>query len=129
MLVSLEPASRAWLHQRIAQRFDAMLHAGLLDEVRKLRARGDLGASMPSMRCVGYRQAWQAIDTGRFDTLRDAGVAATRQLAKRQITWLRSMAGRRVVACDDEPQRVFDTTLTHVQELWGDVGRVQPITG
>ena len=63
-LVSLEPQSRAWLHERIARRFDAMLAAGLLDEVRSLRARGDLHAGLPSMRCVGYRQAWQALDSG-----------------------------------------------------------------
>ena len=63
-LVALEPESRAWLHARIAARFDAMLAAGLLHEVRRLRARGDLHAALPSMRCVGYRQAWQALDTG-----------------------------------------------------------------
>ena len=100
-LISLEPADRAWLHARIAQRFDAMLAAGLLDEVQKLRARGDLHADLPSMRCVGYRQAWEALD-GVFpmNELRERGIAATRQLAKRQITWLRSMPQRRVVACD-----------------------------
>jgi tRNA dimethylallyltransferase len=99
-LVALEPDSRDWLHARIAARFDAMLAAGLLDEVRSLRARGDLHAALPSMRCVGYRQAWQALETGRLGGLREAGIAATRQLAKRQLTWLRSMPGRRVVACD-----------------------------
>jgi tRNA dimethylallyltransferase len=100
-LISLEPADRAWLHARIAQRFDAMLTAGLLDEVQRLRARGDLQADLPSMRCVGYRQAWEALD-GIFPMheLRERGIAATRQLAKRQITWLRSMPQRRVVACD-----------------------------
>jgi tRNA dimethylallyltransferase len=99
-LVSLEPSSRAWLHERIAQRFDAMLAAGLLDEVRTLRARGDLHAGLPAMRCVGYRQAWDALESGRLEGLRDSAVAATRQLAKRQLTWLRSMATRRVVECD-----------------------------
>lgn len=99
-LVSLEPRSRAWLHQRIAERFDAMLAAGLLDEVRALRARGDLHAGLPSMRCVGYRQAWAALDRGDLQGLRDAGVAATRQLAKRQLTWLRSMSSRIVIECD-----------------------------
>ncbi len=99
-LVSLEPQSRAWLHERIARRFDAMLAAGLLDEVRSLRARGDLHAGLPSMRCVGYRQAWQALDSGDIAHLREAGIAATRQLAKRQLTWLRSMTTRSVVACD-----------------------------
>ncbi|WP_119287388.1 tRNA (adenosine(37)-N6)-dimethylallyltransferase MiaA [Azohydromonas sediminis] len=104
-LIALEPASRAWLHERIARRFAAMLDAGLLDEVRRLRARGDLHLGLPSMRCVGYRQAWQALDEGLTgDALRqrvlDTGVAATRQLAKRQLTWLRGMPWRRVVACD-----------------------------
>jgi tRNA dimethylallyltransferase len=100
-LISLEPRDRAWLHARIAQRFDAMLAAGFLDEVRALRARGDLNPDLPSMRCVGYRQTWEALD-GVFpmSELRDRGIFATRQLAKRQITWLRSMPRRRVVACD-----------------------------
>jgi tRNA dimethylallyltransferase len=99
-LVALEPASRAWLHRRIEQRFDAMLAAGFVDEVRALRARGDLHPGLPSMRCVGYRQAWQALDAGDLAPLREAGIAATRQLAKRQLTWLRSMPHRHVVACD-----------------------------
>jgi tRNA dimethylallyltransferase len=100
-LISLEPLDRAWLHARIARRFDAMLASGFLDEVRRLRARGDLHADLPSMRCVGYRQAWEALD-GRFpmEQLRDKGIAATRQLAKRQLTWLRGMPERRVLACD-----------------------------
>jgi tRNA dimethylallyltransferase len=99
-LISLEPADRAWLHARIAQRFDAMLQAGLLDEVRRLRARGDLHADLPSMRCVGYRQAWELLDAQAGDApfaverLRELGINATRQLAKRQITWLRSMPAR-----------------------------------
>ncbi|MBL8306256.1 MAG: tRNA (adenosine(37)-N6)-dimethylallyltransferase MiaA [Rubrivivax sp.] len=99
-LVSLEPASRRWLHERIAARFDAMLAAGLLDEVRRLRMRGDLDDKLPSMRCVGYRQAWQALSSGQMDGLREAGIAATRQLAKRQLTWLRSITARTVVQCD-----------------------------
>jgi tRNA dimethylallyltransferase len=98
-LLALEPANRTWLHARIARRFDAMLAAGLVDEVRALRARGDLSPALPSMRCVGYRQAWAALDTGRLSPLRDQGIAATRQLAKRQLTWLRGMQ-RSVVACD-----------------------------
>ncbi|MET0540948.1 MAG: tRNA (adenosine(37)-N6)-dimethylallyltransferase MiaA [Variovorax sp.] len=101
VLLSLEPIDRAWLHARIAQRFDAMLDAGFLDEVRALRARGDLRPDLPSMRCVGYRQAWEFLDgQGSLATLRERGIAATRQLAKRQITWLRSMTARRVVAAD-----------------------------
>jgi tRNA dimethylallyltransferase len=99
-LVALEPGSRAWLHQRIADRFDAMLAAGFVDEVHALRARGDLHPGLPSMRCVGYRQAWAALDQGDLAPLRETGVAATRQLAKRQLTWLRSMPDRERVACD-----------------------------
>jgi tRNA dimethylallyltransferase len=101
LLLSLEPTDRAWLHERIAQRFDAMLAAGFLDEVRALRARGDLSPALPSMRSVGYRQAWEALDAGwPIELLRERGIAATRQLAKRQLTWLRSMRERRVIACD-----------------------------
>ena len=105
-LISLEPSDRAWLHTRIAERFDAMLAAGLLDEVRALRARGDLHADLPSMRCVGYRQAWATLDAhptpdaAALAELRDRGVFATRQLAKRQLTWLRSMPKRAVVPAD-----------------------------
>ncbi|BEP60994.1 tRNA (adenosine(37)-N6)-dimethylallyltransferase MiaA [Variovorax sp. V213] len=107
-LFSLEPGDRAWLHARIADRFDAMLAAGFLDEVRALRARGDLSTELPSMRCVGYRQAWEMLDAcgssepdaKAMSDLRERGIAATRQLAKRQITWLRSMPTRTVIACD-----------------------------
>jgi tRNA dimethylallyltransferase len=106
-LLSLEPQDRGWLHARIAGRFDAMLAAGFLEEVQALRARGDLNADLPSMRCVGYRQAWELLDAqqaqgGDFpiDELRDRGIFATRQLAKRQLTWLRSMPQREVIACD-----------------------------
>lgn len=100
-LVSLEPRARAWLHERIAQRFDAMLAAGFVDEVRRLHARGDLHLGLPSMRCVGYRQTWEALDAGDLGPLRERGIAATRQLAKRQLTWLRSLPARHVVACDE----------------------------
>jgi tRNA dimethylallyltransferase len=99
--LSLEPQDRSWLHDRIAQRFDAMLAAGFLDEVRALRARGDLHAELPSMRCVGYRQAWEALDgEWPLESVRERGIAATRQLAKRQLTWLRGMPERQVIACD-----------------------------
>lgn len=123
-LLSLEPNNRAWLHERIAQRFDAMLDAGFLDEVRRLRARGDLNPDLPSMRCVGYRQAWEALDEAEADSgtrqadlspaqwreIRDRGIFATRQLAKRQITWLRSMKDRTPIACDspDALTRLLD---------------------
>ena len=98
---ALEPSDRAVLHARIAARFDAMLKDdALLDEVDDLRRRGDLHPGLPSMRCVGYRQAWEYLD-GRIDraTLRETGIIATRQLAKRQLTWLRSMPDRLVIDC------------------------------
>jgi tRNA dimethylallyltransferase len=101
-MLSLEPGNRAWLHQRIEQRFDDMLQHGFLEEVIQLRARGDLSIDLPSMRCVGYRQAWEALDgTLPMAELRDRGVFATRQLAKRQLTWLRSMTARSVLQADD----------------------------
>ena len=100
-LISLEPVDRAWLHSRIAERFDQMLATGLVEEVQALRARGDLHPDLPSMRCVGYRQVWEVLDgTSPQAELRDKGIFATRQLAKRQITWLRSMPQRHVIACD-----------------------------
>lgn len=99
-LLSLEPNDRAWLHARIAERFAAMLDAGLVEEVRALRARGDLDASLPSMRAVGYRQTWEALDADDLSRLAATGSAATRQLAKRQLTWLRGWPERHVVACD-----------------------------
>ena len=87
--IALLPSDRAMLHARIAQRFDAMLHAGLDDEVRRLREKYTLSLELPSMRCVGYRQTWEAQDGIIPATeLRDRGIFATRQLAKRQITWL-----------------------------------------
>ncbi|HEX7053828.1 MAG TPA: tRNA (adenosine(37)-N6)-dimethylallyltransferase MiaA [Burkholderiales bacterium] len=100
--VSLE---RAELHRRIAQRFDAMLAAGLLDEVRRLRRRFRLTASTPSMRAVGYRQAWEHLE-GRstLEEMRSRAIAATRQLAKRQATWLRALPG--IEPAPAEPLRI-----------------------
>jgi tRNA dimethylallyltransferase len=101
LLISLEPSDRGWLHQRIAQRFSSMLHEGFLNEVEALRARSELHPDLPSMRCVGYRQAWQALD-GQWPMaeLQERGTIATRQLAKRQLTWLRAMPQRKPIACD-----------------------------
>ena len=95
--LALLPADRSLLHERIARRFDVMLADGFLDEVRALRIRGDLHADLPAIRAVGYRQAWEHLD-GRTDPaeFRDRAVFATRQLAKRQITWLRSDYGARL---------------------------------
>ncbi len=100
-MIAMEPMDRAWLHGRIAARFDAMLAAGLTDEVRTLKGRGDLHAGLPSMRCVGYRQAWEALEGNDLRRLRERGMAATRQLAKRQLTWLRSM--QRIGIAADAP--------------------------
>ena len=88
---SLIPSDRAILHRRIEERFDAMLEAGLVDEVKNLRKGFTLSAGMPSMRAVGYRQVWDMLEKGTSEkTMRERAVAATRQLAKRQMTWLRS---------------------------------------
>ena len=89
--LALAPAERSVLHQRIEQRFDEMLNQGFIEEVKALKARGDLSVDLPSMRSVGYRQAWSYL-AGQDDVaaFRDKSIAATRQLAKRQMTWLRS---------------------------------------
>jgi len=109
--LSLEPSERAGLHARIEQRFDAMLEAGLVEEVRRLRARPDLSPELPSIRCVGYRQVWSYL-AGEIHgaEMRGQAIAATRQLAKRQITWLRALPDRIVVDClaPDSTARVID---------------------
>lgn len=109
--VALCPADRADLHARIASRFDAMLAAGLLAEVRALRARGDLAPSLPALRSVGYRQLWAFLE-GETDlaTARARAIAATRQLAKRQLTWLRKWPSLAWVLTDRQG-RVCEHTL------------------
>jgi len=117
--IALEPSDRSLLHQRISARFDAMLEGGaLLDEVKKLRARGDLHLGLPSMRCVGYRQTWEYLD-GQIDqkAMREKGIIATRQLAKRQLTWLRAMPDRVVVDCLDS--NAAEIILQHVRKSLG----------
>jgi len=115
VMLSLEPSRREELHRRIAARFEAMIAAGLLAEVARLKSRGDLHAGLPSMRAVGYRQAWEFLEEHpdcdpvaardphdpALRPLVERGVAATRQLAKRQLTWLRSMPDRIVIDCLD----------------------------
>jgi tRNA dimethylallyltransferase len=103
---ALVPEERAALHARIAARFDAMLQQGLIEEVRALRRRFALHPGLPSMRCVGYRQVWDHLE-GAYDraTLRERGIAATRQLAKRQLTWLRSLSEVELFA---DPDRLAD---------------------
>ncbi|MEY4731986.1 MAG: tRNA dimethylallyltransferase [Pseudomonadota bacterium] len=116
-VLSLEPQDRTWLHLRIAQRFELMMAQGFIHEVRQLRARGDLNPDLPSMRCVGYRQAWQGLDEGWSEQdITERGIFATRQLAKRQITWLRSMDSRHVIAADapDALAQVLKTALNAV---------------
>ncbi|MCG6932416.1 MAG: tRNA (adenosine(37)-N6)-dimethylallyltransferase MiaA [Gallionella sp.] len=109
--IALVPGDRAQLHARIATRFKAMLEQGLVDELRGLRERYPLHPNMTSMRCVGYRQAWQFLE-GEIDNvqLMETGVAATRQLAKRQLTWLRSMPDNIELDClaPDLIKSVFD---------------------
>ncbi|ATD67943.1 tRNA (adenosine(37)-N6)-dimethylallyltransferase MiaA [Luteimonas chenhongjianii] len=115
--LAIAPADRAILHARIAARFDAMLAAGFLDEVRRLRAMPQLQAhpaplELPAIRAVGYRQAWEFLDgQGDAATFRERGIAATRQLAKRQFTWLRGRSGARLF--DPAAQRdVLDAEVT-----------------
>ena len=119
-VISLEPNDRSWLHQRIEQRFNAMLAAGFLEEMQTLRERGDLNPDLPSMRCVGYRQAWEQLDAMQLQAtssqemlarLKETAVAATRQLAKRQLTWLRSMPARHIIACDSADSTAQALTL------------------
>ena len=104
LTLSLEPLERSLLHQRIAQRFDQMLELGLMAEIQALYARGDLHPGLPSMRCVGYRQLWSVLE-GKIDLkeAREQAISATRQLAKRQITWLRSLPTRQIIdACSPD---------------------------
>ena len=120
MSFSLEPSERSVLHDRIRARFDAMLSAqpSLIDEVKGLRARGDLHLGLPSMRCVGYRQAWEHLE-GKTDlaAMRELGIIATRQLAKRQLTWLRSMEDRITLDCLNPD--LSDQLLRHIKPALG----------
>ncbi len=115
--ISLEPSDRLALHQRIAQRYQQMLEQGLVDEVQRLYNRGDLHPGLPSIRCVGYRQLWDYLD-GKVDKHQavEQAIAATRQLAKRQLTWLRAQPDRTVIDClaPDAAAKVLDA----VSGLW-----------
>jgi tRNA dimethylallyltransferase len=115
LAIALAPADRAVLHARIATRFDSMLSSGLVDELRALRQRFALHPLLPSMRCVGYRQAWEHLD-GRYGAreLRDRGIFATRQLAKRQLTWLRSW--QRALVFDSLDTRLHGRVLETVRQ-------------
>jgi tRNA dimethylallyltransferase len=120
LAISLEPSDRAVLHERIATRFDAMLAGGLVEEVRTLRERHPaLNPTLPSMRCVGYRQVWEMQD-GLLPAreLRDRGIFATRQLAKRQITWLRSFDDITRLDClaDNHRRQALDIARAFIEE-------------
>ncbi|MBI3432940.1 MAG: tRNA (adenosine(37)-N6)-dimethylallyltransferase MiaA [Hydrogenophilales bacterium] len=116
--LALIPSDRAVLHRRIAARFDAMLAAGLVDEVKALRRTHALTSDLPAMRAVGYRQAWACLD-GEIDLreLREQGIAATRQLAKRQLTWLRSWPDAVVLDClaEDLEVQAVEKVQAHLQ--------------
>ena len=113
--IALLPSDRAVLHDRIATRFETMLELGLISELRKLREDYSLAPDMPSMRCVGYRQAWQYLDNKiGLAALREQGIAATRQLAKRQLTWLRAMTELTEFDCLDED--LSDQVLAHLRQ-------------
>jgi tRNA dimethylallyltransferase len=119
--ISLEPSDRLALHARIAQRFDGMMQAGFLDEVQHLHARADLHPALPSIRCVGYRQLWAHVE-GKTD-LRlacEQAIVATRQLAKRQLTWLKAQPQRILVDC--LAKKAAAQVVDAVSELQTDVG-------
>lgn len=109
--IALIPGDREILHQRIAQRFEKMLELGLIDEVRAIRDKFCLNDESPSMRCVGYRQVWMYLDNKiSLGKMRDMALAATRQLAKRQLTWLRPMEGVKKFDClmENLPEHVWE---------------------
>jgi len=110
--LAVVPGDRDRLHRRIAERFDAMLAKGLIEEVARLRQRPGLHADLPAMRAVGYRQVWQYLD-GHLDYagLRERGAVATRQLAKRQLTWLRGLSSVERVASEPDP---FDALAARI---------------
>jgi tRNA dimethylallyltransferase len=113
--LALVPGDRAWLHSRIAKRFHAMLELGLVGEVETLYRRGDLSTLLPSVRTVGYRQVWNYL-TGQvtYNEMAEQAIAATRQLAKRQLTWLRQYQGKaHMYDCREESNR---SCLTYLHE-------------
>ncbi len=119
LVLGLMPVDRARLHQRIAQRFEKMLSQGLVDELAGLRRRFKLNPQMPSMRSVGYRQAWEYLEGDiNHAQVAEKGMAATRQLAKRQITWLRSMAGATILDSLDReaPAAALDRCRRFLEE-------------
>jgi tRNA dimethylallyltransferase len=112
--LSIAPGDRSVLHQRIAQRFDIMLKGGFIEEVEQFYQSGELSLDMPSMRCVGYRQVWEYLDGSLTkDDMRERGIIATRQLAKRQLTWLRSWPNLSQLETNDT--KVLDKALEIIE--------------
>ena len=125
-LISLEPRDRAWLHERLEIRFHQMLKGGLIDEVQKLKQSMNLNSDLPSMRCVGYRQVWELLEGSStqdaysqesIKSMTEKGVAATRQLAKRQLTWLRSTPDKEVITCDKEDGQTIGADLFKILNI------------
>ena len=117
-LISIEPSDRSVLHDRIAKRFDIMMAEGFLDEMKALHQNPRLHPDLPSMRAVGYRQAWDYLDGNiTLQELQDQAIAATRQLAKRQLTWLRGIQAKEVVDSLDSSQmkQCEQDVLAHYQ--------------
>jgi tRNA dimethylallyltransferase len=109
------PADRRVLHERIEQRFRAMLEQGFVAEVERLRARGDLDLNQPAMRAVGYRQVWEYLEgVGDYPAMVERGIAATRQFAKRQLTWLRSESS--AFWLDSTAPDVLERLTAHLRE-------------
>jgi tRNA dimethylallyltransferase len=114
--LSIQPTQRSVLHCRIADRFLQMLELGLIDEVKQLHARTDLSPSLPALRSVGYRQVWQYLDDEiSYDAMVERGIIATRQLAKRQLTWLRSWPG--VQNFDSEQADMREQVLNFLRQV------------
>ena len=114
--IGLAPVERAILHERIARRFEQMLQQGFVDEVKQLRENPMLNLDLPSMRCVGYRQVWQYLDGDfNYETMKDKGIAATRQLAKRQLTWMRSE--KNLVLFDSEAPDLLDRVWKTIEAM------------
>lgn len=111
--LALQPDAREKLHKKIEQRFMLMLEQGFVEEVEQLRARGDLDLSKPSMRAVGYRQVWEYLAGDRtYENMIEKGITATRQLAKRQVTWLR--AEEKLSWFDSEDAQLIENVLSYV---------------
>jgi tRNA dimethylallyltransferase len=113
--LAVAPADRTILHERIAQRFELMLQHGLIDEVEALQQRGDLHLDMPALRAVGYRQVWEYLSGSlKYTEMVERGIIATRQLAKRQFTWLRSEA--ELTMLDSLDRRLLEKTLKFIEQ-------------